>query len=89
LKLAPPRAFTLGVKAELEKNLFNLPKVNFKKLNFMALYWAQGWKKDTIQLGEANLQPLGPMFQHLLAPWALTTGKKCSKLAPSFFGPHS
>jgi hypothetical protein len=45
-------------------------------LNFMALYSPnKGWKKieiinkerkDTImEFGKANLQPLGPMFQHL------------------------
>jgi hypothetical protein len=30
LKLAP-RAFTLGLKGELEKNLFNLPRVTTNK----------------------------------------------------------
>ncbi len=32
----------------------------------MAMYWPQGWKKDTIEFGRLILQPLGPMFQHLL-----------------------
>jgi hypothetical protein len=35
-------------------------------LNLMALYSAQGSKKDTIKFGEANLQQsLGPIFEHL------------------------
>ncbi len=58
-------------------------------------------KKGYHQIWEANLQPLGPMFQHLfiniltsmfqhlLATWGQTASQKCSKLAPSFFGPDS
>jgi hypothetical protein len=36
-------------------------------VNFMALYWRpQGCQKGYPLIWEANLQPLGPMFQHLL-----------------------
>jgi hypothetical protein len=38
-------------------------------LNFMALYWPQGWKKGYHHIWEANLQPLGLMFRHLLISW--------------------
>jgi hypothetical protein len=53
----------------------------------MALYWAQGWKKDTIQLGEANLQPLGanvPAFISTLGP---NNKQKMLKVGVKFFRP--
>jgi hypothetical protein len=36
-----PKGFTLGVKAEIEKKLFNLPQ-GINKCCFMAVYWSQG-----------------------------------------------
>ncbi len=45
-----PKGFTLGVKAEIEKKPFNLPQV-LMNADFMAMYWPQGWKKDTIKFG--------------------------------------
>jgi hypothetical protein len=61
-----PNGFTLRVKGQLEKNFLICPKLLINMLSFMALYWPQGWKKDTIEFGRPILQPLGPMFQHLL-----------------------
>ncbi len=58
-------------------------------LNFMAMYWPQGWKKDTIKFGRPICNLWGPMFQHLLVTWGQFATQKCSKLGPSFFGPDS
>jgi len=60
-----PNGFTLGVKAEIEKKLFSLLQVLINA-ELMAFYWAQASKKRYHQNWEANLQPLGRMFQHLL-----------------------
>jgi hypothetical protein len=59
------KSFTLGVKAEMEKKLFNLPQVliNAELYGFVL---APSLEKGYHQIWEANLQPLGPMFQHLL-----------------------
>jgi hypothetical protein len=60
LKSAP-----LGVKAEREKSFSICPKLLINaKLYGLAL--APKLKKGYHQIWEANLQPLGPMFQHLL-----------------------
>jgi hypothetical protein len=42
----------------------------------MALYWSQGPKKKNHQIGEANLQPLGPI-----------RNSKMLKVSPKFFWP--
>ncbi len=59
------KGFTLGVKAEIEKKKFNLPQVLINA-ELMALYWPQAWKKDTIKIWEANLQPLGAIVATFL-----------------------
>jgi hypothetical protein len=57
-------------------------------LNYMALYWPQGQKKEGYhQIWEANLQPLGLMFEHLLVTWGQTTSQtNPQSWPPSFFG---
>jgi hypothetical protein len=60
-----PKGFTLGVKAEIEKKLFNLPQVLINA-ELYGLVLAPRLEKGYHQIWEANLQPLGPMFQNLL-----------------------
>jgi hypothetical protein len=51
---------TLGVKDENRKNIFNLPQVTNKMLNFMAFYyWHQGCKNDAIEFGKPICNPWG------------------------------
>ncbi len=58
-----PKGFTLGVKAEIAKNIFNLPQVTNRQMpNFMALYWPQAWKKDIIEFGKPICNPWGQCF---------------------------
>jgi hypothetical protein len=64
LKLAP-RAFTLGVKTEIEKIFSICPKLLINA-ELYGLVLDPRLKKGYHQIWEANLQPLGPMFQHLL-----------------------
>ncbi len=53
-------AFTLGVKAELGKNLFNLPQVTNKCWTLWHCIGPQGWKKkDTIKFGKPICNPWG------------------------------
>jgi hypothetical protein len=67
LEISPPSAFTLGVKAELEKNFSICPKLLLNaELYELVLAPRLGKKKGYNQTWEANVQPLGPMFQHLL-----------------------
>jgi len=49
-----PQGFTRGVKAEIEKVLSICPKL---LINFVALYWPQAWKKNTIQFGKPICKP--------------------------------
>jgi hypothetical protein len=57
-----PKGFALGVKAEIEKNIFNLPQATNKMLNFMALYY---WppkaerRRNTIEFGNPICNPWG------------------------------
>jgi hypothetical protein len=60
-----PKGFTLGVKAEIEKQLFNLAQVLINA-ELYGLLLAPRLKKRYHHIWEANLQPLAPMFQHLL-----------------------
>jgi hypothetical protein len=83
-----PRGFTLGVKFEIEKKLFNLLQVVINA-ELYGLVLAPRLKKGYHQIWEADFQPLGLMFKHLLVTWGPFANKKCSKLAPSFFGPAS
>ncbi len=65
-----PKGFTLGVKAELQKNLFNVTPKLLINAELYGLVLAPRVDKGHHQICKANLQPLGPMFQHLLAlPW--------------------
>jgi hypothetical protein len=56
-----PKGFPLGVKAEVEKKNSICPK-----LLINAEFMAQRLEKGYHRIWEANLQPFGPMFQHLL-----------------------
>ncbi len=74
---SPPKGFTLGVKAEIGKNKISIcPKLQINA-ELYGLVLAPRLKKGYHQLWEANLQPLGPMFQHLLVTWGQTTSQKC------------
>jgi hypothetical protein len=57
-----PKGLTLGVKADIEKTFSICPTL---VINY-GLVSAPRQKKGYHQSWEANLQPLGPMFQHLL-----------------------
>jgi hypothetical protein len=60
------KGFVLRVKAAIAKS-FQFSSSYKEMLNFMALYWPPRLrKKDTITFGKPILQPLRPMFQHLL-----------------------
>jgi hypothetical protein len=83
-----PKGFTLGVKAELEKIFSICPRLLINA-ELYGLVLPQVWKKDTMESGRSICNPLGPMFEHLLITWGQTTSQKCSKLAPSFFGPDT
>jgi hypothetical protein len=61
-----PKGFTLGVKAEILKKLFNLPQVTL-------------WPRIGPKAKKRIPSNLGGRF----------ATQKCSKLAPSFFGPNS
>jgi hypothetical protein len=55
-----PRAFTLGVKAEIEKKAFqSAPKYLLINAELYGLVLASRLKKGYHQIWEANLQPLG------------------------------
>ncbi len=60
-----PEGFTLGVKADIEKNFSICPK-SVMNAEHYGLVLAPRQKKGYHQIWKANLQPLGPMFQHLL-----------------------
>ncbi len=63
-----PNGFTLGVKAELEKIFSICPKLLINA-ELCGLVLAPRLEKGYHRIWEANLQPLGLMFQHLLVPW--------------------
>jgi hypothetical protein len=58
-----PKGFTLGVKVEMEKIFSICPKLLINSELYEIL--APRLKKGYPPIWEANLQPLGPMFQHL------------------------
>jgi len=60
-----PNGFTLIVKAEILKFFSICPKLLINA-EFYGLVLAPRLKKGYHQALEVNLQPLGPMFQHLL-----------------------
>jgi hypothetical protein len=60
-----PRDLHLGVKAEREKS-FSICSKLLRNAELYELVLAPSLKKGYHQIWEANLQPLGPMFQHLL-----------------------
>jgi len=60
-----PKVFTLGVKAELEK-IFSICPRRLVNAELYGLVLSPRLKRGYHQIWEANLQPLGPMFQHLL-----------------------
>jgi hypothetical protein len=62
-----PRAFTVGVKADIENN-FSICRKLLINAEHCGLVLAPRLKKAYQQIWEANLQSLGPMFQHLLIP---------------------
>jgi hypothetical protein len=64
-----PKGFTLGVKAKI---FSTYPKLLINA-ELCGLVSAPRLKKVQGYLGiwEPNLQPLGPMFQHLLISWSM------------------
>jgi hypothetical protein len=59
LKISP-KAVTLGVKAEIEKNLFNLPQVTNKNAELYGLVLGPRLKKkDTMEFGKPICNPWG------------------------------
>jgi hypothetical protein len=54
------------VKAEREKKTFQICPKLLKNAELCGLVLDPRLKKGYHQIWEANLQPLGPMFQHLL-----------------------
>jgi hypothetical protein len=69
-----PRAFTLGVKAELERIFSICPKLLINA-ELYGHVWAPRLEKGYHRIWEADLQPLGPMFQHLLM-----SSSQCSRI---------
>jgi hypothetical protein len=69
-----PRAFTLGVKDEIEKNFSICPKLLINA-ELYGLVLAPRLKKGYHQIWEANLQPFGPMSQNLLI-----SRRRCSNI---------
>jgi hypothetical protein len=61
-----PKSFTLGVKAEIEKNFSICPKYLLINAELYGLVLAPRLKKGYNRIWETNLQPLGKMFLHLL-----------------------
>jgi hypothetical protein len=64
VEIKPP-GFTLEVKADIEKNFSICPKLVINAEHY-GLGLAPMQKKGYHQIWEANLQPLGPIFQDLL-----------------------
>ncbi len=62
-----PKGFTVGVKADIENN-FSIGLKLLINAEHCGLVLAPRLKKGYQQIWEANLQPLAPMFQHLLIP---------------------
>ncbi len=60
------KGFTLRVKAEIEK-IFSICFKLLINAKLYGLVLAPRLSKGYHGIWEANLQPLGPMFQHLLA----------------------
>jgi hypothetical protein len=60
-----PKGFTLGVKADIEKNFSIRPKLLINAEHY-GLVLVPRLKKGYHQIWEANLQPLRPMLQHLI-----------------------
>jgi hypothetical protein len=76
-----PKGFTPGGKAEIEK-FFSICAKLLVNAELYGLVLAQRLKKGYHHIWEANLQPLGSMFQHLIIMqtweahsfcWAATT----------------
>jgi hypothetical protein len=63
------KGFTLGVKAEIYLFFKNLPQVTNKCSSLWPCIWQPRLEKGYHPIWEANLQLLGPMFQHLLISW--------------------
>ncbi len=54
-----PKGFTLGVKAETQKNIFNLPQVTSKCRTLWPCIDPKGEKNEYHKIWEGKLQPLG------------------------------
>jgi hypothetical protein len=63
-----PKGFTVGVKADIENN-FSIGLRLIINAEHCPLVLNPRLKKGYQQISEANLQPLGPMFQHFIIPW--------------------
>jgi hypothetical protein len=87
LKLAPPRAFPLGVKAELEKNLFNLPKINFKKTELYGLVLAPRMEKGYYPIKGGQFATLGANVPAFISNLGKNNKQKMLKVGPKFCRP--
>jgi hypothetical protein len=89
-----PKGFTLGVKADIEKSFSICPKL-LLNVEHYGLVLAPRLKKGYHQIWEANLQPLRPMFRHLIISNVLAfisnLGPICNpkmfKVSPKVFWP--
>jgi hypothetical protein len=87
-KLKSPKGFTLGVMAEIaKKNLFNVPQVLINAERFGLILAPRLKKRIPSKIWEANLQPLGPIFQHLLSNLGPICDPKMLKVGLKFFWP--
>ncbi len=83
-----PRAFTLGVKAKMGKKKFSIcPKLLINAEIYGLVLLAPRLEKGYHQIWEANLQPLGPMFQHFFSNLGPICNPKMLKVGPKYF-PH-
>ncbi len=69
-----PNGCTPGGKAELEKIFSICPKLLINA-ELYGHVWAPRLEKGYHRIWEADLQPLGPMFQHLLM-----SSSQCSRI---------
>jgi hypothetical protein len=60
-----PKGFTLGVKTEIEKIISICPKQLINAELYGLVDKVRRLEKGYPRIWEANLQPLGPMFQYL------------------------
>ncbi len=73
-----PKGFKLGVKAETQKNIFNLPQVTSKCRTLWPCIDPKGEKTSTIKFGKP-----------ICNPWGRTKSQKMLEVGSKFFSPDS